>query len=68
MPIRVQVPPRILANDNGIINCEFGMFTRLLHFCKIGIMIATTGVLFRNALTNATGTINRICALAAFFG
>ena len=68
VPISVQVPPRMLANDRGIISCELGMFTRRLHFCRMGIMMATTGVLLRKALTNATGTMSRICALAAFLG
>ena len=34
----------------------------------MGIMMATTGVLFKNALTTAIGTINRICASAALLG
>mmetsp|Transcript_8080 Transcript_8080/g.34334 ORF Transcript_8080/g.34334 Transcript_8080/m.34334 type:complete len:229 (-) Transcript_8080:477-1163(-) len=68
VPISVHVPPNMLANDRGIISCELGMFTRRLHFCRMGIMMATTGVLLRNALTNATGTMSRICALATFLG
>tara|TARA_B110000240_G_scaffold26454_3_gene27365 strand:+ start:148 stop:294 length:147 start_codon:yes stop_codon:yes gene_type:complete len=45
------------ANDKGIMSCEFGIPTRRDHFCRMGIMIATTGVLFRNALTKATGIV-----------
>jgi hypothetical protein len=57
VPINVHVPPKMDANDKGIMSCEFGIPTRRDHFCRMGIMIATTGVLFRNALTKATGIV-----------
>mmetsp|Transcript_6925 Transcript_6925/g.25230 ORF Transcript_6925/g.25230 Transcript_6925/m.25230 type:complete len:271 (+) Transcript_6925:668-1480(+) len=68
VPINVHVPPRMLANDNGINNCAGEILHFLAHFCTIGIIIATTGVLFRNALTHAIGTINLNCASAALLG
>ena len=68
VPINVHVPPRMDANDNGMNNCAGAILHFLLHFCTIGIMIATTGVLFKNALTAAIGTINRACAAAAVLG
>ena len=68
VPISVHVPPRIEAKERGMKSCEFGMPHLRLHFCKMGIMMATTGVLFRNAETMATGTIRRIWAEAALLG
>ena len=55
-------------NDSGMNNCADEILHFLLHFCTMGIMMATTGVLFKNALTTAIGTINRICASAALLG
>jgi hypothetical protein len=68
VPMSVHVPPKIELNDNGMNNCADEILHFLLHFCTMGIMIATTGVLFKNALTTAIGTINRICASAALLG
>ena len=68
VPISVHVPPKIELNDSGMNNCADEILHFRDHFCTIGIMIATTGVLFKNALTTAIGTINRSCASAALFG
>ena len=68
VPISVHVPPRMDAKDSGMKSCALCTPILCAHFCNIGIMIATTGVLFRNAETNAMGTMRRICADAASFG
>ena len=64
----VHVPPKTLANDNGIINCSFAIPVDSHHRNTIGIITATTGVLFKNPLTHATGIINRNCAPAVVLG
>ena len=56
MPISVHVPPKIDANESGIITCSLGMLMFSAHRCTIGIITATTGVLFRNAEVKAIGT------------
>ena len=58
------MPPSTLANDNGIINCSFAIPVASAHRSTIGIITATTGVLFKNPLTHAIGSINRNCAPA----
>ena len=68
VPIRVHVPPRMDAKDRGMNSCDGEMPHFFDHFCRIGIMMATTGVLLRNAETNATGTMRRTCALATVLG
>ena len=57
--MRVQVPPRILAYERGISNCEGETLIFLAVFTKIGRKNATNGVLFMNPDSAATGAINR---------
>eukprot|EP00957_Ditylum_brightwellii_P007265 552449-Ditylum_brightwellii.AAC.1 len=68
VPINVQVPPNILAKLSGTSNCcgETPIF--LPHLCTIGIITATTGVLFKKADMMAMGSMRRNCAAAVDFG
>ena len=68
VPINVHVPPNIEENDRGIKTCFFDIPLFSAHRWTIGIMTATTGVLFKNADIMAIGIINRICADAIVFG
>ena len=68
MPINVHVPPRMLAKLRGIMTCALGTCMFSAHFWTMGIMTATTGVLLRNALTMAMGSMSRSCAPATVRG
>ena len=68
VPINVHVPPKMLANDKGIKTCFLLIPLFSAHLWTIGIITATTGVLFKNADIIAIGNINRICADAIVFG
>ena len=68
VPMSVHVPPKMDANDSGIITCSFGMFMFSAHRWTMGIITATTGVLFRNPDVSAMGTISRSCAPAIVRG
>mmetsp|Transcript_18082 Transcript_18082/g.39411 ORF Transcript_18082/g.39411 Transcript_18082/m.39411 type:complete len:234 (+) Transcript_18082:3276-3977(+) len=68
VPIRVHVPPRILAKLSGTSNCCADWPILFDHFCTIGIITATTGVLFKKAEIIAMGIINRDCADATVLG
>ena len=59
VPIRVQVPPAMLAKLRGIISRDTGSRWRLAQSATAGMNIATTGVLLRKALITATGVIRR---------
>mmetsp|Transcript_29976 Transcript_29976/g.71301 ORF Transcript_29976/g.71301 Transcript_29976/m.71301 type:complete len:253 (+) Transcript_29976:2807-3565(+) len=68
VPIRVHVPPSIEANDNGISSCDGAIPTFFPHFWTIGIMITTTGVLFKKAEIIAIGIMRRSWAACVFTG
>ena len=68
VPINVHVPPRMLAKLRGIMTCALGTCMFSAHFWTMGIMTATTGVLLRNALTIAMGSMSRSCAPATVRG
>ena len=62
VPIREQQPPSMLAKLSGMRNLDFGIPIRVDHASTMGIIMATTGVLFMNAEITATGKSKRICA------
>mmetsp|Transcript_10992 Transcript_10992/g.24602 ORF Transcript_10992/g.24602 Transcript_10992/m.24602 type:complete len:337 (+) Transcript_10992:3275-4285(+) len=64
VPIRVQVPPSILAKLKGMRSCRGLMCMLRPHRWTMGIITATTGVLLRNADTMDMGTIRRSWAEA----
>ena len=66
--MRVHVPPRMDAKERGMKSCDGAMPHFFDHFWRMGIMMATTGVLLRNAETKATGTMRRTWALATVLG
>jgi hypothetical protein len=69
VPIRVQVPPRIDANESGIRSfCALMEELPLAHEKIRGVRSATIGVLLRNADKIVTGTIMRICAITSDLG
>ena len=68
VPMSVHVPPRMLAKESGIITCSFGMWMFSAQRWTMGIITATTGVLFKKPDTNAMGTIRRTCAPAIVRG
>ena len=49
VPIKVQHPPIILANEIGIKNCDVGNFAFLVKRLMIGVISVIKGVLFKNA-------------------
>jgi hypothetical protein len=57
VPISVQTPPNIEANERGIRSFEGAIPLSLATFNKTGIKTATTGVLFINADKKATDSI-----------
>ena len=57
VPMSVHVPPRMEAKDRGMNSCALGMLHLRAHFCTMGTMMATTGVLLRKAETMAMGTV-----------
>lgn len=63
VPIKVHIPPNIVTYERGIKNFVAGSFTASAHRLMIGAKITTTGVLFRNADTKATGGSILACAL-----
>ena len=67
VPISVHIPPRIVAYDKGNKSRLLLPGIRLLRSPTTGSIAATTGVLFRNALTAATGTSNRSWASRRVF-
>ena len=68
VPMMVQRPPKMAAKLRGIMSRETGMRQRRLHSSTKGTIIATTGVLLRNADRPVTGSINRIWAEATELG
>ena len=68
VPIKVHVPPKIDENESGMKSCAGEILHFRHHFWTIGIIIATTGVLFKNAETMAMGIINLNCASATDLG
>ena len=57
VPMRVQVPPKMVANDNGI-NSLDGLIPALREICMTtGMKTATTGVLLTKAEMTATSSI-----------
>ena len=63
VPIKVHIPPNIVTYERGIKNFVAGSLTASAHRLMIGAKITTTGVLFRNADTKATGGSILACAL-----
>ena len=63
VPIRVQIPPRIVTYERGIRKYVAGSLTELAHRLMMGAKITTTGVLFRKAEINAMLGSMRIWAL-----
>ncbi len=59
VPIRVHIPPRMAAKLSGMNRWLTEMRCLRDQSLRIGIINATTGVLFRNALNSAAGTIVR---------
>ena len=68
VPTKVHVPPKIVAYDSGINSCCLGQPIILLQRSTTGIIMATMGVLLKNALMNKIGTVNRSCAPAMVVG
>mmetsp|Transcript_54859 Transcript_54859/g.126317 ORF Transcript_54859/g.126317 Transcript_54859/m.126317 type:complete len:239 (-) Transcript_54859:141-857(-) len=58
-PMSVMVPPSIVANESGISSCFDETPRAAPHSIRMGIIIAQTGVLFRNAEIARTGSIMR---------
>ena len=55
-PIKVVMPPKMAANDSGIINLDGGRSKRSASACMMGMKITTTGMLLRKPLTSVTVT------------
>ena len=49
VPIKVHIPPNIVAKDNGIKNLVAGNFTTSAQRLITGAKMTTTGVLFKKA-------------------
>ena len=49
VPIKVQIPPKMVTYDRGIRNFVAGSLTESAHRLMMGAKITTTGVLFRKA-------------------
>lgn len=54
--MRVHMPPSCAAKASGMSSVEAGCPVFCAHASTTGIIIATTGVLFMNALSTTTGT------------
>src|SRR5690606_18062494 len=63
----VIVPPKIVANDNGIKNFEGAKSYFSHHDFTMGVRVATIGVLFKKAENKATGVNNFNRATRGFF-
>ena len=63
VPIRVQIPPKMVTYERGIRNFVAGSLTDSAQRLMIGAKITTTGVLLRKAETKAIGGSIRNCAL-----
>ena len=55
VPIRVNVPPSVVAKQSGMRSFDGEYRCRFAKSMVAGVSTATIGVLFRNALTNAVG-------------
>ena len=53
-PISVVMPPKMAANESGIIKRLAGQSKRSAMACMMGMKITTTGMLLRNPLTTNT--------------
>ena len=62
VPIIVHTPPKVAAKAIGMNNLDGLMFVFLQISSTTGMNMATTGVLFRNALSVVTGKSNFNCA------
>src|SRR5699024_8259055 len=60
VPINVIIPPRIVAYDKGSKNFEASYQRSIHHLFRIGVNVATIGVLFRNAESTEVGKNKRI--------
>ena len=68
VPIRVHMPPRMAAYDTGRSNFDGDRQCFSVHERTAGINMATSGVLFVNADTAATGKTRRASCLRTLRG